>query len=214
MKQHFHSCPKMVTEVAHQEDPPPPQPLPPARRHTHAALCIISSLTLFIHNGSTSKVVLTALPFGQRLHLVHRRASRARLYLLCEAIKCARRESSSSTGQNERAGKEAETHSGKSRVRLTSLEMTYQITQRTGICPCPCFTSNCFTISRVCGFCATWKNTLKCLLIELERQFVSPRPPPDSVEMYDWGDTCKASLHPIMIGRRQNVFDTRSEFAD
>lgn len=29
---------------------------------------------------------------------------------------------------------------------LTLLKMTYQITHRTGICPCPWFTSNCFTV--------------------------------------------------------------------
>lgn len=29
---------------------------------------------------------------------------------------------------------------------LTLLKMTYQITQRTGICPCPWFTSNCFIV--------------------------------------------------------------------
>lgn len=31
---------------------------------------------------------------------------------------------------------------------LTLLKMTYQITQRTGICPCPWFTYNCFIIQR------------------------------------------------------------------
>lgn len=137
-----------------------PTPTTPTHTQTHNTLHY--RVPHFIPlQSSTSKVVLVVLPFGwctlwQRLHLVHRRASRVRLYLMYESEQMCPCESTF-VGQKWRAGKEAEIHSGKSRFRLTLLKMTYQITQRTGICPCPCFTSNCFIISRVCGFRFVWK---------------------------------------------------------
>lgn len=55
---------------------------------------------------------------------------------------------------------------------LTLLKMTYQITQRTGICPCPWFTSNCFIVlhSQSMWLLILFENVTNCVIIGLKWQ--------------------------------------------